>query len=53
MAKELPNGAFWNKEHTKIFLVRCPKCHAENWAPSVSSGICAWCGYNINADKEY
>ena len=29
----------------KLFLVRCPKCEKENWAPSVASGQCAWCGY--------
>lgn len=25
------------------FLVRCPKCGRENWAPSVASGTCYWC----------
>lgn len=34
----------------RIFLVRCPKCKRENWALSVSSGICAWCGYNANTE---
>lgn len=28
-------------------LIRCPKCGLENWAPAVSSGICAWCGYSV------
>lgn len=27
-------------------LIRCPKCGAENWAPMVAAGICAWCGYD-------
>lgn len=32
----------------KTYLVRCPKCNKENYAPSVASGVCAWCGYNAN-----
>ncbi len=35
----------------KTYLVRCPKCKRENYAMSVSSGICAWCGYNANEEK--
>lgn len=33
-----------------FYLVRCPDpdCGLENHAMSVSSGICAWCGYNAN-----
>lgn len=34
----------------KTYLVTCPKCGKENWAPNVSSGICAWCGYNANGE---
>lgn len=34
----------------KTYLVRCPKCERENYAMSVSSGICAWCGYNANKE---
>ena len=33
----------------KVYLVRCPKCDKENYAPSVASGKCAWCG--LDADK--
>jgi len=36
----------------KTYLVRCPKCKRENYAMSVSSGICAWCGYNANEEKQ-
>jgi ribosomal protein L37E len=32
----------------KTYLVRCPKCGRENWAPAVASGVCAWCGYDAN-----
>lgn len=27
------------------YLVRCPACGRENWAPAVASGTCAWCGW--------
>lgn len=29
-----------------ILLIRCPRCGRENWAVSVYSGICAWCGFD-------
>lgn len=32
----------------KIALVKCPKCHLENYALNVLSGICTWCGFDIN-----
>lgn len=28
----------------RLYLVRCPVCIKENWAPFVMSGRCAWCG---------
>ena len=36
----------------KTYLVRCPKCGRENYAPSVSSGVCAWCGYDANGAQK-
>lgn len=36
----------------KTFLVRCPECGRENYAMSVSSGICAWCGYDANKERK-
>lgn len=51
--KELPRGMFWAKDGTGIYLVRCPKCNMENYAPNVASGICTWCGYDANADPKY
>ena len=33
------------KEGEQLFLVYCPKCHAENYAMNVAAGVCAWCGY--------
>lgn len=35
----------------KTYLVRCPKCDRENYALSVSSGRCCWCGFDANKDK--
>ena len=40
-------------DNDKILLIRCPKCHRENWAPEVISGRCAWCGYNAYMDNEF
>ena len=39
-------------DNDKILLIRCPKCHRENWALEVISGRCACCGYNAYEDKE-
>ena len=36
----------------KIYLVKCEKCNKENYAFNVASGVCTWCGYNANEDKE-
>ena len=36
----------------KMYLVRCPKCHKENWSGAVSSGVCCWCGFDANP-KEF
>lgn len=29
-------------------LVRCPSCNLENYAMNVMTGVCTWCGYDIN-----
>ena len=36
----------------KTYLVRCPKCGKENYAMAVSSGVCAFCGYDANKEAE-
>lgn len=36
------------KNEEKRALVRCPDCHKENYALNVLSGICSWCGFDIN-----
>ncbi len=37
----------------KVYLVRCPKCERENYAPAVASGVCVWCGYDANKDWKH
>ena len=37
-----------SKENNSIGLERCPMCGKENYAMSVSSGICAWCKFNAH-----
>ena len=44
------NGRVFKSKDGKLFLVRCPKCRVENYALSVSSGICAWCGYTAREE---
>lgn len=36
----------------KRALVRCEECDRENYALNVLSGVCTWCGYNINKRGE-
>ncbi len=35
-------------DSNKYALVQCPECHRENYAINVLSGICTWCGFDIN-----
>lgn len=37
-----------SKKDGKIGLIRCPKCGRENYAMSVASGQCSWCGWQAN-----
>ncbi len=43
-------------EGGKLFTVRCYACNpvmgVENYAPSVASGQCAWCGWSEAKEKE-
>lgn len=36
----------------RILLTICPKCHRENYALNVITGMCTWCDYNAHQDKE-
>ena len=38
-------------EEGNAYLVRCPECKRENYIPMVATGVCAWCGYNLNEHK--
>lgn len=48
LADEWPN---FKDENGKLYLIRCPECKRENYAMNVSSGICAWCGFDGNANN--
>lgn len=32
----------------RVYLVRCPKCGAENWSMAVATGVCCWCKFDAN-----
>jgi len=49
----IPKGCFWVKEEGTLYMERCPKCERENYAPAVASGICAWCGWDVNRSRYY
>lgn len=36
----------------RVCMVRCFECGKENYASSVATGICAWCGYSPNKDQD-
>lgn len=42
------NGVAFRMQDGKLGLVRCFDCGKENYAPAVSSGVCAWCGFDCN-----
>lgn len=42
----------YKDERGNVCLVCCTQCNAENYATAVTSGICAWCGFNANAQQE-
>jgi hypothetical protein len=37
-----------NWKDGRIFMKYCPECERENYTPNVASGICAWCGFDLN-----
>lgn len=45
MNKRHPN---FKNEDGAWYLVHCFKCKLENYAVAVASGVCAWCGDNLN-----
>lgn len=42
----------FKKEDGSLALVKCPNCLKENYALNVLTGICTWCGYDVNKNKE-
>lgn len=45
-------GYIFKDEKGKKFLVRCPSCGRENYAPNVASGVCSWCGFDANVEDK-
>jgi ribosomal protein L37E len=41
----MSKGYSFTAEDGRVYLVRCPRCNRENYAPSVATGQCAWCGH--------
>lgn len=42
-------GSGYKRRDNKLGMLRCFDCGKENYASSVHSGICAWCGFDANA----
>ena len=49
MKKKKYSCNFKNKDG-RLFMVRCPRCEEENYAPAVPSGICVNCGYELKEE---
>lgn len=39
---------WYDKQRKAISMTRCFECGRENYAPAVTTGECAWCGYDAN-----
>lgn len=39
-------GVDYYPDDNLVLLIRCPECGRENYALSVTLGICCWCGFN-------
>lgn len=44
-------GYIFEADNGMKYIVRCPKCGKENWAPAVSKGKCVFCGYDANGGQ--
>jgi ribosomal protein L37E len=47
------NGFYALSKKGKLvkWILRCPECGRENYAMSVATGHCAWCGHTENEKK--
>jgi len=39
-------------ENGRLALTSCPECHKENYAFNVLSGLCTWCGFDVNKEEK-
>ena len=44
---ELKGFGFISRKDNQLALTRCPICDRENYAMSVLTGQCVWCGFSI------
>ncbi len=42
-------GHGYRDDQGRVCMLRCFMCGRENYAMAVSTGGCAWCGYQANA----
>lgn len=45
-------GVLFNRADGRRAMIRCVECGVENYALAVYDGVCAWCGYDANAEDE-
>ena len=46
----MPESLFWAGGQM-WYMVHCHKCGQENWASTMATGKCAWCGYEDRTEK--
>lgn len=45
-------SSYWKAENGQWYVERCGKCHRENYCMSVAQGVCCWCGWRPEDDKQ-
>ncbi|MDO8669595.1 MAG: hypothetical protein Q7K65_04855 [Candidatus Buchananbacteria bacterium] len=45
------SGFIGKGKDQRLGLIKCPVCQKENYAVSVSSGVCVFCDFNANAGE--
>lgn len=42
---EVVGKGYRGRDDGRFYILRCPRCQRENYAPLVAQGGCAWCNY--------
>lgn len=45
-------GYGYKDDDGKVCMINCFKCGRENYIMAVSSGQCAWCGYDARSEED-